>query len=885
MVAALEALAIQRQNQRSEDDKTYHFLFSFQNGEYPQSEVLLDCERELCRALGFAEHQRVSVVHHDTDNVHVHVAINKIHPTRLTIHTPFNDYWVRDRAAERLEIKHNLKRDPHGHRDPAQGPSGRAADMERHSGIESFLGWVQRQAGEELCRAASWDALHRAASAHGLAVQLRGNGCVITQGAHAVRASSVRRELSLHALQKRLGPFEAAAREQGALVAAAPPAHLRGNMQSLHAVQTLDARLEQGLVRPSLEELRQRSDDWSRLIEDLSRAERAKEQTRPQRGRGEARQQRDQTPPAHIRGGLGSPSAMQTLNAHLDQGGVRPSLEELQQRSDEWSRLIEELSHAARNKLWLRLQSARVEIAARRQSYAKRPLNADTASSDLYKLYLRDRAREEAHRQERRAKLRLSHQSDFARVIKRWRLRRAVLRLASGTRAEKRFMYAAARALMQQELNALRASAKKSRQKLAQTTKRLTWSDWLQTRARSGNAEALDALRGRSGATQAGQGQRLITGMGPSAHAQAPHGIVDTITKTGNVIYRGALTGVRDDGNRLRVQGSVSRPVLAAALRVAAIRYGAALRIEGDDAFKQAVVDVVIERSMAVTFEDPHLEARRRAQQPLENDDGRRLRSKRDVTGRQRHESTKQSRQAHSEAAAQQPATSQRDGVRDVRVGELVRDGKEPQRVLPPHVLAHVARGARQDSQALRRAAGAARQVTTEPPLFRRGRLRSLSTLGALQSEMQAEPQRHSSAAAKRAHGRADVPQRPMAPRSEIPALDSMAAADRVAKPKEAMRVRTPSGSAVERYVAEREAKRARGIADILPHTPFDGRRGEFTVLGRRTVDGQALLLLSDKTKVVVLPALPDAEALRSGDRVTLNEEGRIVGRSQGRRR
>jgi Relaxase/Mobilisation nuclease domain len=43
-------------------------------------------EERFCKALGFAEHQRISVVHHDTDNVHIYVAINKIHPTTFTIH-------------------------------------------------------------------------------------------------------------------------------------------------------------------------------------------------------------------------------------------------------------------------------------------------------------------------------------------------------------------------------------------------------------------------------------------------------------------------------------------------------------------------------------------------------------------------------------------------------------------------------------------------------------------------------------------------------------------------------------------------------------------------------------------------------------------------------
>ena len=49
-------------------------------------------EERFCNALGYAEHQRISVIHHDTDNVHIHVAINKIHPTTFALHNPGCDY-------------------------------------------------------------------------------------------------------------------------------------------------------------------------------------------------------------------------------------------------------------------------------------------------------------------------------------------------------------------------------------------------------------------------------------------------------------------------------------------------------------------------------------------------------------------------------------------------------------------------------------------------------------------------------------------------------------------------------------------------------------------------------------------------------------------------
>ena len=90
--AVREIAATQRLNARAISDRTYHLLVSLRAGENPDAQTLRMIEERFCNALGYAEHQRVSVVHHDTDNVHIHVAINKIHPTSLTIHDPIRDY-------------------------------------------------------------------------------------------------------------------------------------------------------------------------------------------------------------------------------------------------------------------------------------------------------------------------------------------------------------------------------------------------------------------------------------------------------------------------------------------------------------------------------------------------------------------------------------------------------------------------------------------------------------------------------------------------------------------------------------------------------------------------------------------------------------------------
>lgn len=208
--AALEVQATQALNTRAESDKTYHLIISFREGENPAPEILQAIEVRICAALGYTEHQRISVVHHDTNNLHIHVAINKIHPIRHTIHTPFNDYKTLGEICEKLEREYGLEVD--NHTAVKTGSENRAGDMERHSGVESLLGWIKRECAEQMIRAQTWAELHEVMRSNGLELRERGNGLVITDGAGVgVKASSVARELSKGKLEERLGAFGAAA--------------------------------------------------------------------------------------------------------------------------------------------------------------------------------------------------------------------------------------------------------------------------------------------------------------------------------------------------------------------------------------------------------------------------------------------------------------------------------------------------------------------------------------------------------------------------------------------------------------------------------------------------------------------------------------------------
>lgn len=215
--AVKHILSTQAQNTRSRSDKGYHLVVSFPEGERPSREQIEDIEDRLCDALGFSAHQRVSAVHQNTDNWHLHVAINKVHPETLRNVTPVRDHFRLQAACAELEIRHGLTREPHTV-DYAQSRErkarGRAAEFEARHGGQSFLSWTRARAGPALLAAMAsgqgWQAVHQVAATFDLDVKLRGAGLVISHRSDRrlhVKASDVDRGLSLKAMTDRLGPF------------------------------------------------------------------------------------------------------------------------------------------------------------------------------------------------------------------------------------------------------------------------------------------------------------------------------------------------------------------------------------------------------------------------------------------------------------------------------------------------------------------------------------------------------------------------------------------------------------------------------------------------------------------------------------------------------
>lgn len=204
-MACIEATAIQKMNTRAKSDKTLHLVMSFPSGEKPSSEILKKCEEQVIKELGMNDYQRISVVHGDTDNLHVHIVINKIHPKTHNINEPYQSYKKLAKASVECEERFGLRRD--NHEFVRANVENRIEKIEIHKGEEALCSAI-RTLRSRLSKAQSWKEFHEILSENKYGVKIRANGLVFFdyQGNH-VKASTVDRIFSKKRLEDKLGEF------------------------------------------------------------------------------------------------------------------------------------------------------------------------------------------------------------------------------------------------------------------------------------------------------------------------------------------------------------------------------------------------------------------------------------------------------------------------------------------------------------------------------------------------------------------------------------------------------------------------------------------------------------------------------------------------------
>ena len=243
-----EAQCRARPASRFRGNPVYHVAINWREGEHPTREQAERTCRHVMNSLGCADHQAAWAIHRDTDNDHIHLVINRVHPQRLTVWSvPRRDYFILDKCMRELEIEfgHGRANGPWVTLDTPDGPTivrmsraerrerGLLKDAEPHigaraaraehnaGGAESFQKWVAGEPAAALRAGvdkpgATWRDAHEALARFGVRIEAKGSGLIVTttvpgadgaQRVLAAKASQLGRWASRSALEQRLGEF------------------------------------------------------------------------------------------------------------------------------------------------------------------------------------------------------------------------------------------------------------------------------------------------------------------------------------------------------------------------------------------------------------------------------------------------------------------------------------------------------------------------------------------------------------------------------------------------------------------------------------------------------------------------------------------------------
>ena len=221
-----EMLALARDAPRSRDPIA-HYVLSWHADEHPtpaQVEELVDL---LLDELGVAQHQVLYGLHADTDNTHLHVMLNRVHPDTLRaveINGGFDvkalhkacariehaQGWRTERGARyRVNAANEVEPIERVAPERMARPPQRVVDTEHRRGERSAARIAMAEAAPLIEAARSWEALHAALARRDMGYVRAGSGAAVRVGAVFVKASTVSRAASRKRLEARLGPYVA----------------------------------------------------------------------------------------------------------------------------------------------------------------------------------------------------------------------------------------------------------------------------------------------------------------------------------------------------------------------------------------------------------------------------------------------------------------------------------------------------------------------------------------------------------------------------------------------------------------------------------------------------------------------------------------------------
>ena len=219
-----EMIALSQEAVRSKDTIN-HYVLSWREGEQPSPEQVEEAVSIFMEELGVKDHQAIYGLHADTDNLHLHLAINRVHPETLKVVKINNGFDIEaaHKAIARIENAQGWQREQNGRyqvlengelgrehidKDKPRQPAQPKRDMENRTGEKSAERIAIEDGAPIIKKAQTWEQLHRELAAKGMRYEKTGSGATLFVGDVGVKASSADRDASLSKLQKRLGAYQ-----------------------------------------------------------------------------------------------------------------------------------------------------------------------------------------------------------------------------------------------------------------------------------------------------------------------------------------------------------------------------------------------------------------------------------------------------------------------------------------------------------------------------------------------------------------------------------------------------------------------------------------------------------------------------------------------------
>lgn len=206
-----------------------HILLSFDKDYKADEEQIKSIVKDFIDDIGYTDCQTAYAVHQNTDNIHIHIAVNRIDPETYKARSDFCDVDKMHRAIAKIEAKYDLPSEPRSLYTEVDGEivknkyigpdveaevtiPTRAREAEIRQGEKSMIRIAAEEITPILQDAKSWTELHTRLAAQGFEYVKKGGGAILI--AHhedqeiQIKPSDLARWASLKNMEKRLGAYQ-----------------------------------------------------------------------------------------------------------------------------------------------------------------------------------------------------------------------------------------------------------------------------------------------------------------------------------------------------------------------------------------------------------------------------------------------------------------------------------------------------------------------------------------------------------------------------------------------------------------------------------------------------------------------------------------------------